>query len=263
MRVIAIGDIVGRPGRKAIERLLPGLRAEYQPDLIIANAENAAGGNGLTREVADELLRAGIDVLTSGNHIWDKKEIYSFIGDNERLLRPANYPPGTPGRGFCLVPLAQGQVLAVINLAGRAFMPSLDCPFRTADSLVTALQEQATAIVVDFHAEATAEKMALGWYLDGRVSAVFGTHTHVPTADARLLHRGTAYVTDIGMTGPRDSVLGVKVEPVIQKFLTQLPAKFDVATGPVVLQGVVIDIDNSGEAKNILSLNLDGHLDGE
>lgn len=256
MRVIAIGDIVGRPGRKAIERLLPNLRAEYRPNLVIANAENAAGGNGLTREIADDLLWGGVDVLTSGNHIWDKKEIYSFIGDKERLLRPANYPPGTPGQGYCLVSLTEGQVLAVINLAGRAFMPSLDCPFRTADSLVTSLQEQATAIIVDFHAEATAEKIALGWYLDGRVSAVYGTHTHVPTADARLLHRGTAYVTDIGMTGPRDSVLGIKVEPVIQKFLTQLPAKFDVAPGPVVLQGVVIDIDANGHAVDIFGINL-------
>ncbi|TDA69465.1 MAG: TIGR00282 family metallophosphoesterase [Clostridia bacterium] len=256
MRIIAIGDIVGRPGRKAIGSLLPGLRTEYRPDLVIANAENAAGGNGLTREVADELFEAGIDVLTSGNHIWDKKEIYNFIGDRERLLRPANYPPDTPGHGFCLVPLVRGVKVAVINLAGRAFMPSLDCPFRTADSLVTALREQATAIVVDFHAEATAEKMALGWYLDGRVSAVYGTHTHIPTADARLLPKGTAYVTDIGMTGPRDSVLGIAVEPVIRKFITQLPAKFDVAPGPVVLQGVVIDIADNGQATSIAGMNL-------
>ncbi|MFQ5987737.1 MAG: YmdB family metallophosphoesterase, partial [Dehalococcoidia bacterium] len=203
MRILMVGDVIGRPGRRAVRTLLPGLRQEYNVDLVIANSENAAGGLGLTTETAEELLDFGVDVLTSGNHIWDQKEILPALDGDLAILRPLNYPPGVPGRGY----LIKGEVL-VVNLVGRTFMGNFDCPFRTMDQLLEELSDRPSVIIVDFHGEATSEKVALGWYLDGRVSALLGTHTHVGTIDARLLPKGTAFITDVGMTGPVDSVIG-------------------------------------------------------
>ncbi len=252
MRLLFIGDIVGRPGRRALKENLPGLQRELDIDFVVANGENAAGGNGITREVARELLASGIDVITMGNHVWDHKEIFELIEREKRILRPANYPPGVPGVGLGVFETRGGVEIVVLNLAGRVFMPELDCPFRVADQLLEQLGDSQKVILVDFHAEATSEKMALGWYLAGRVSAVCGTHTHVQTADERVLPGGTAYITDVGMTGPRDSVIGVKKELVLSKFLTQLPRRFEVAPGPYQFNAVVIDIDDeTGEARQI------------
>ncbi|WP_041459158.1 TIGR00282 family metallophosphoesterase [Ammonifex degensii] len=248
MRLLLIGDIVGRPGRRAVRECLPSLRQKYQLDFVIANGENAAGGNGLTPAVAEELFSCGIDVLTGGNHIWDKKEVFPLLDAEPRIIRPANYPPGAPGVGYGIFSVQEHKV-AVINLCGRVFMPDLDCPFRLAESLVTELRAHTPLIVVDFHAEATSEKIAFGWFLDGRVTAVIGTHTHVQTADERILPGGTAYLTDVGMTGPRDGVIGVKKEIVIEKFLSQLPRRFEVASGPYQFNGCVITVDpSSGKA---------------
>ncbi|MCE2405404.1 MAG: TIGR00282 family metallophosphoesterase [Dehalococcoidia bacterium] len=241
MRILLIGDVIGKPGRRAVRTLVPGLRQEMGIDLVIANGENTAGGFGITPGTAQELLDSDVDVITSGNHIWKQKEIVPYIEEEWPLIRPANYPEGAPGRGHIRI----GDTL-VLNLMGRVFMNTLDCPFRTADRL---LKEQAggpnapRAVIVDFHGEATSEKQAMGWYLDGRVSAVVGTHTHVPTADARILPNGTAFVTDLGMAGPRDSVIGCEPEGVLRGFLTQMPRKLTVATGPVVLNSVLIDVD--------------------
>ncbi|MGB9802875.1 TIGR00282 family metallophosphoesterase [Desulfofundulus sp.] len=252
MRLLFIGDIVGRPGRRALKENLPGLLQELDIDFVVANGENAAGGNGITREVARELLASGIDVITMGNHVWDHKEIFDLIEQEKRILRPANYPPGVPGTGFYLGEDGHNRKVAVLNLAGRVFMSELDCPFRKVDQLLSQLGGLTRVILVDFHAEATSEKMAMGWYLAGRVSAVCGTHTHVQTADERILPGGTAYITDVGMTGPRDSVIGVKKELVLNKFLTQLPRRFEVAAGPYQFNAVVIDVDDdSGEAREI------------
>jgi len=251
VRFLMIGDIVGKPGRKAIKDSVVSLRSELNIDFVIANGENAAGGNGITKEIADELFGQGIDVLTMGNHVWDKKEIFDFIGNENRIVRPANYPEGTPGQGVRVFSTAKGKV-AVISLSGRIFMSELDCPFRKADQIIKDVQKETNTIIVDFHAEATSEKVALGWYLDGRVSAVCGTHTHIQTADERVLPEGTAYITDLGMTGPRDSVIGVKKEIIIGKFLTQLPAKFDVAGGGYQLNAVVIEVEEeTGKALDI------------
>ncbi|ACX52570.1 metallophosphoesterase [Ammonifex degensii KC4] len=248
LRLLLIGDIVGRPGRRAVRECLPSLRQKYQLDFVIANGENAAGGNGLTPAVAEELFSCGIDVLTGGNHIWDKKEVFPLLDAEPRIIRPANYPPGAPGVGYGIFSVQEHKV-AVINLCGRVFMPDLDCPFRLAESLVTELRAHTPLIVVDFHAEATSEKIAFGWFLDGRVTAVIGTHTHVQTADERILPGGTAYLTDVGMTGPRDGVIGVKKEIVIEKFLSQLPRRFEVASGPYQFNGCVITVDpSSGKA---------------
>lgn len=244
MNILIIGDICGRPGRQAAAHYIPLLRQEYQTDLIIANGENSAGGVGITAPVMDELLNAGVDVITSGNHIWDKKEILDFIDKAPRLVRPANYPPGTPGFGYTVLTKQQVRI-AVVNLAGRAFMPPIDCPFREADEILTAIAEQADIIIVDFHAETTSEKMALAWYLDGRVSCLVGTHTHIQTADERILPNGTAYITDLGMVGPWDSVLGVDKDLVINKFLTGLPAKFHLADGRNVFCAVIVKIDEA------------------
>lgn len=243
MRILMIGDVVGRPGRKAVREILPGLLQEHRPDLVIANGENAAGGNGITPDTAGELFASGIDVLTMGNHVWDKKEAITLLEDEERIIRPANYPPGTPGRGYNLFEVKGGLKVGVINLAGRVFLPPLECPFRLGRQLADELRLETGVIIVDFHAEATSEKVALGWHLDGLVSAVVGTHTHIQTADARVLPGGTAYITDVGMTGPRDSVLGVKTEIILYKFLTQLPARFEIAGGIIQLEGVILDID--------------------
>ena len=248
MRILMIGDVIGKPGRRAVKSLIPSLRKEHGIDLVIANGENTAGGFGLTLETAYELLDNGVDILTSGNHIWDQKEIIPHLQEGLPLVRPANYPDA-PGRGA----LVRDNVL-VINLMGRVFMSPLDCPFRTADRL---LKEAATSqappvVIVDFHAEATSEKQAMGWYLDGRVSAVLGTHTHVGTVDGRILPKGTAYISDVGMTGPQDSVIGSETSVVLERFLTGLPKRLTVADGPVLMNSVLIDVDQvSGKARAI------------
>jgi hypothetical protein len=243
--ILAIGDIVGKPGRRAVSQLLPGLRQQYGVKLVIANGENAAGGIGLTLSTAKELLDGGVDVLTSGNHIWAQKEIIPYLDGEMPILRPLNYPPGVPGKGYIVV----GRV-AVVNLMGRTFMGDLDCPFRAMDQLLTELKQP--IIIVDFHAEATSENGAMGRYLDGRVSAVLGTHTHVGTIDAQLLPQGTAYVTDIGMTGPLDSVIGDDAEAVIQRFLTQIPHRLSVGKGKTALNAILVKVDDdTGRALSI------------
>jgi metallophosphoesterase (TIGR00282 family) len=245
MLILAIGDIVGKPGRRAMSALLPDLRQQYGLDMVIANGENAAGGIGLTPETAKELLEAGTDVITSGNHIWAQKEIFPYLEGQMPILRPLNYPPGVPGRGY----LVTGGV-AVVNIMGRTFMGDLDCPFRAMDKLLSELKEK--IIIVDFHAEATSEKMAMGRYLDGRVSAVLGTHTHVGTIDSQILAGGTAYVTDIGMTGPTDSVIGDDAEAVLQRFLTGIHHRLSVGKGKPTLNAIMVDIDQkTGRARSI------------
>ncbi len=247
MFILAIGDIIGRPGRQAVNELLPGLREQYGFDLVMANAENVAGGLGLTPTTASDLLDAGVDVLTSGNHIWAQKEIIPYLNGELPILRPLNYPPGVPGRGY----MVKGQAV-VVNLIGRTFMGNLDCPFRAMDQLLAELGHKPPVIIVDFHAEATSEKMAMGRYLDGRVSAVLGTHTHVGTIDAQLLPQGTAYVTDIGMVGPIDSVIGDTTETVLQRFLTAIPHRLSVGQGKTMLNAVLVRVDDkSGKATSI------------
>lgn len=245
--ILMIGDVIGKPGRQAVSKLLPDLRQQYGLDLVIANAENAAGGLGLTPDTAGELLDAGVDVLTSGNHIWAQKEIIPHLDGEMPILRPLNYPPGVPGRGY----IVNGQTM-VVNLLGRTFMDDFDCPFRAMDKLLAELEHKPPVIIVDFHAEATSEKGALGRYLDGRVSAVLGTHTHVGTIDTQLLPKGTAYVTDIGMTGPMDSVIGDDTEEVIQRFLTRIPHHLSVAKGKTIFNAVLIQVaEDSGRATSI------------
>jgi metallophosphoesterase (TIGR00282 family) len=247
MIILAIGDIVGRPGRLAVQKVLPGLRKEYNVDMVIANAENLAGGIGTTPATAHELLECGVDIMTSGNHIWAHREIIPSLEDDTPIMRPLNYPPGVPGKGYVI----KGKV-AVINLIGRTFMSSYDCPFRAMDSVLENLGNKPPVKIVDFHAEATSEKVAMGRYLDGRVTAVLGTHTHVGTIDARVLSGGTAYVTDIGMTGPKESVIGDNMDDVIQRFLTAIPVRLTVAKGPVIFTAMLLDVDNkSGKAKSI------------
>jgi len=256
MKVLFIGDIVGKPGRRAVRELLSGIIEERRIDFVIANCENAASGFGVTAEIIEELYGAHIDVLTSGNHIWDKKEVMECIDDYETLLRPANYPEGTPGRGSVVVTLPGGVSVGVLNLAGRVFMQPLDCPFRTADREIEKLRKKSRVILVDMHAEATSEKIAMGWYLDGRVAAVLGTHTHVQTADERILPEGAACITDVGMTGSFDSVIGIRKEGILQKFLLQIPNKFDVAKKDIRLQGVVVEIAQSGRAVGVERLSV-------
>lgn len=250
MRILFIGDIVGQPGRRMVARHLKALVAAHQVGVILANAENAAGGFGITPSVGEELFSLGIDLLTSGNHVWDKKEAEGYLAKESRLLRPANYPEEAPGSGVHILQ-KQGRLVGVLNIQGRAFLPTIDCPFKTADREVEQLRQVTDTIVVDIHAEATAEKLAVAWYLDGRVSAVLGTHTHVQTADERILSGGTAYVTDVGMTGPRDSVIGIKPAEAIQKFIVQMPRKFTLAEGPTQLCAVVVDIGEDGRARGI------------
>ncbi len=243
-----IGDIIGQPGRRAVRRLVPELRKEFCIDLVIANGENTAGGFGITRGTAEELLDSGVDVLTSGNHIWDQKEIIPYLDEGLPLIRPANYPDA-PGRGY----LVKDGVM-VLNLMGRVFMPTLDCPFRTANLALKEVQSQGipSVIIVDFHAEATSEKQAMGWYLDGKVSAVLGTHTHVGTVDPRILPKGTAYLTDVGMTGPVNSVIGSDTSAALDRFLTGLPQRLSVAGGPVILNSALLDVDPvTGKAQSI------------
>lgn len=256
MRILFIGDIVGRPGRELVRQGLGGLVDHHAVDLVIANAENAAAGFGITREIGDQLLEWGVDVMTSGNHIWDKKEALDYIGTESRLLRPANYPAGAPGNGSYLARSKDGQTVAVINVMGRVFMPLLDDPFAIVLKEIDALKSRARIIFVDFHAEATSEKIAMGWHLDGKVTAVVGTHTHVQTADERVLPKGTAYLTDVGMTGPHDSVIGVDIQAALGKFISGLPARFDTATENPRLNAVVIDADEqTGRATDIERLS--------
>ncbi|MFZ7102583.1 MAG: TIGR00282 family metallophosphoesterase [Peptococcaceae bacterium] len=253
MKILMIGDIVGNVGRLAVKKILPRLYTQHNFDMVIANAENSAGGNGITLENADELFSYHIHVLTMGNHVWDKKEILNFIDSQPFLIRPANYPPGTPGKGYTIVNIGNNIKIAVINLSGVIFLTPLISPFLIIDRLIQEIKEQCSVIIVDFHAEATSEKVALGWYLDGKVSAVLGTHTHIQTADERILPQGTAYITDVGMTGPRDSVLGVKKEIAINKFLTQMPVKFETANGVGQLNGVILNVDHiSGQVHSII-----------
>jgi metallophosphoesterase (TIGR00282 family) len=260
LRLLFIGDIVGKPGRRAICALVPALRRELELAIVVANGENAAAGRGLTVNTAKEIFSGGVDVITSGNHIWDQSDIVPFLDGEAPVLRPANYPDGVPGRG-----VQRFGPLTVINLMGRTFMYEIDDPFRCADRLLESVPPE-TPVLVDMHAEATSEKIAMGWYLDGRVSAVVGTHTHVPTADTRILPKGTAFVSDAGMCGPRDSVIGVEVEPVIRKFLTGMPARFTVAekSKAVQLNSVLIDIDDAtGRARSISRVDREWMQDGE
>lgn len=247
-----IGDIVGRPGRKALLDNLGALRQELKIDFVIANGENAAAGHGITKEIAKQLFATGVDVFTMGNHVWNKKEIIPYIEKEKRIIRPANYPPGTPGFGYNIFATELGYKLAVINISGRIFMQELDCPFRKIDEILIEIQDKVNIIFVDFHAEATSEKVAMGWYLDGRVTAICGTHTHVQTADERILPKGSAYITDIGMTGPRDSVIGVCANSVIEKFISQMPRRFEVADSEYQLNAVIIELNpENGVAMNI------------
>ena len=255
MRILFIGDIVGQPGRQMVARHLKALTAEHETEMVLANAENAAGGFGITPSVGEELLSLGIDLLTTGNHVWDKKEAEDYLTKESRLLRPANYPEETPGVGSHVL-RKKDQMLGVLNLQGRAFLPSIDCPFKAVDRELAQLRRVTDTILVDFHAEATAEKQAFGWYVDGRVSAVIGTHTHVQTADEQVLPGRTAYITNVGMTGPRNSVIGIKPEEAIQKFLTQMPRKFTLAHGPAQLSAVVVDIGEDGRARSIKRLQI-------
>jgi metallophosphoesterase (TIGR00282 family) len=255
MRILFLGDVVGKPGCQAIRAVLPRLVDREGLDFVIANCENVAGGTGVDPKSAQELLNAGVDVLTSGNHVWRKKEIVEFIEQEQRMLRPANFPPGVPGRGWTVCETADGTPVAVVNLIGRVFMDSVDCPFRTAEALLPEVRARARTIVVDMHGEATSEKVAMGWFLAGKVSAVLGSHTHVQTADDRVLPGGTAYITDVGMCGPTESVIGVKKELVLRRFVTHMPVRFEVASGPVIVQGAFVDVDpETGRAESIRRL---------
>ncbi len=248
-----LGDICGRPGRDMVKEMLPEIRNTYHPDLVIANGENAAGGFGLTEKVAEELFRSGVHVITSGNHIWDKKEVYPYLDAEARLLRPANYPPEVPGNYVYYAKVGTEKV-AVVNLIGRIFMGEYDCPFRCIDDLLEEISQQTQFIVIDFHGEATSEKQAFAWHVAGRVSVVVGTHTHVQTADERVLPGGTAYITDLGMCGPLNGILGMEREAIITKFINQLPTRFTVAKGDRQLCGVIVDIDTSGKAQKIVRI---------
>jgi len=256
MRILFIGDIVGSPGRDIVSQQLPHLVAQHKPDLVIANGENAAAGFGITPKIADEIFAAGVDVITGGNHSWDRKEIFDYIPGQPRLLRPANFP-ASPGRGLYLGKSRTGVPYAVFNLQGRVFMTPLDCPFRTADAELARVPADVKVIFVDMHAEATSEKQAMGWYLDGRVSVVVGTHTHVATADERVLPNGTAFISDVGMTGPHESVIGMDRAAMVKRFLDAMPVKFEVAVGDVRLNGLVADVDEStGRARSIVRVRI-------
>ncbi|MCX5702743.1 MAG: TIGR00282 family metallophosphoesterase [Candidatus Omnitrophica bacterium] len=252
MNILFIGDIVGSPGREAIKELLPGLKKEFKLNFVIANAENAAGGSGITPKVARELFDAGIDVLTSGDHVWKKREIFEIIDEEKRILRPVNFPQGVPGRGAEVFTAEDGLKVGVVCVQGRVFMEALECPFKSSRQAIEVLSKDTKIIIVDIHAEATSEKVALGWYLEDKVSAVLGTHTHIQTADEKILPQGCAYITDVGMTGPMDSVIGRRVEDVLERFITCVPTRFEVAEGNIQLQGAVLDIDElTGKARSI------------
>jgi 2',3'-cyclic-nucleotide 2'-phosphodiesterase len=255
MNILFVGDVFGKPGREALLRWLPGFAEDNAVDFVIANGENAANGAGITSRIAERLLAGGVDVLTTGNHIWRQKEVFTFLTTDDRIVRPANYPVGAPGRGLTVRPAADGAEVAVINLAGELYLNSGMSPFRIIDRLVDEAQQLAETIVVDLHAEATSEKVAMGHYLDGRVTAVLGTHTHVQTSDARVLPGGTAYMTDVGMTGPRDSVIGVRTDVILRRFTTELPQAFEVAEGPVRLDAALIAAQG-GRAVSIRAIDV-------
>ncbi|GGJ22691.1 metallophosphoesterase [Paenibacillus hunanensis] len=264
IKVIFIGDIVGSTGRKAIKSSLPRLKSKYNPDMIIANAENSASGRGVTRKIANELFEQGVHGITMGNHTWDNREIFEFIDDEARMVRPANFPPDTPGRGYTIIKNG-GKQLAIINLQGRTFLPAIDCPFRKVDEILDELKGKTNAILVDFHAEATSEKIAMGWHLEGRASMVVGTHTHVQSNDDTILPGGTAYQTDVGMVGSYEGVLGMQRDAVLYKFQTQLPARFQVCEGKWHFHAVYVDIDDvTGRAKKIEKIRMyedEWHMD--
>jgi metallophosphoesterase (TIGR00282 family) len=243
MNILLVGDIVGRPGRELLRKGLRALIDKHSLDLVVANAENSAAGFGVTKDIGDTLLEWGVDVMTSGNHIWAKKEVIPYIADEPRLLRPANYPASVPGRGTYVAQTGDGRAVGVINVMGRVFMSSIDDPFTVVLREIENIRHQTRVIIVDFHAEATSEKMAMGWHLDGKVTAVIGTHTHVQTADERVLPHGTAYLTDAGMTGPHDSIIGMQLEPSLARFLNAMPSRFEPATGNPRLNGVVVEAD--------------------
>lgn len=256
MRILFVGDVVGKTGRQVLIENLESLKQQHQPDLTIVNCENAAAGFGVTPKIAQQFFELGCDVLTSGNHIWDRKEIIDFIDGEPRLVRPDNFPPGTPGQGYYIAQANSGSKVAVINMMGQVFMgTTLSCPFRAMDKLLEQLQDQADIVFVDFHAEASSEKQAFAHYLDGRVAAVVGTHTHVPTADERVFPKGTAYISDVGMTGDYNSVIGMQPQPSLNRFLTKLPQRLEVADGPAELCGVVIEVDETtGLGKSIVRI---------
>lgn len=243
LNVLVIGDIVGRPGRQSFAKLFPLLQKEYSVDFCIVNGENSAAGSGLTPKVVSFLLESGADVITTGDHVWKNQAVYKIIDEEPRLLRPANYPDSAPGRGYNVFKLKNGTEIAIINLIGRVFMNAVDCPFKISTELVSKLSQQTPVIIVDMHAEATSEKIALGWHLDGKVSCIFGTHTHVQTADETILPNGTGFITDVGMTGPHKSVLGREIEPVLKRFITQVPSRFDVAENNLKVCGAVFKVD--------------------
>jgi len=257
VRILFIGDIFGKPGREIAKRAIPLIVEQQQIDFVIANVENSAAGFGVTGDIADVLFGYGIDVMTSGNHVWDKKEVLDYIPRQTKLLRPANFPAGVPGRGSYVGRTRTGEPIGVLNLMGRIFMTPLDDPFAVAVREIEAMRARTRIIIVDFHAEATSEKIAMGWHLDGRVTAVFGTHTHVQTADERILPKGTACLTDAGMTGPHDSIIGVTIDAALSRFLTGMPTKFEAASGPARLNAVIVTADPaSGKATAIERLNL-------
>lgn len=251
MKILFIGDIVGRSGRAIVRSLLPKLREELTPDVVIANGENSAAGVGITKKVYDELMNMGIDVITTGNHVWDRKEFLPDISSCPNLVRPANYPEGVPGKGFDVFS-AKGVKYGVVNLLGRVFMSCVNCPFQAANSIASKMKAETPIILVDLHGEATSEKNALAWYMDGKVSAVIGTHTHIQTSDERILPKGTAFITDAGMVGAYDSIIGVQKEQIIKRFLLSIPERFEPEDkGPGLFNGVFVDIDDSGKAKEI------------
>ena len=257
MKILFIGDIVGKPGRALIRSAVPRLVAKFEIDLVVANVENAAGGNGITREIGETIRDHGIDVMTTGNHVWDKREALDYIEIEPRLIRPANFPQGAPGAGHVVTNSRRGDSVAVINVMGRVFMAPLDNPFAVVRDVIATVRQEARVIFVDFHAEATSEKIAMGWHLDGQVTAVVGTHTHVQSADERVLPAGTAYITDVGMTGPHDSVIGVDKQVVLKRFLTGMPGRFNTASGDPRLHGVIVTADaDTGRATSIERLSL-------
>lgn len=259
MKVLLVGDIVGKTGRTTLRFFLPNIMSRYKIDVVIANGENLAGGFGITEKTAAEIFSYGVDVITTGNHVWDKKEAMSYIAKEGRILRPLNYPSGAPGSGSILLKTNSKKQIAVLCISGRVFMNTLECPFRAAESEIARLREHTDIIIIDFHAEATSEKIAFGYYMDGKVSAVIGTHTHVQTADETILPGGTAYITDVGMTGPLHSVIGIDKEQIIERFLTHLPRKYDVAGGSGILSAVVFEVDDkNGKAISIQRLQLKG-----
>ncbi len=257
IKLLFFGDIVGSQGREWVKEYLPRLKRKYQPTFVVANGENSANGRGITEKITKELFEAGIQAITLGNHTWDNKEIFDFIDREERMIRPANFPAGTPGKGITFIKSGEHE-LAVLNVQGRAFLPPLDCPFLAADQLIEQAKKRTPFIFLDFHAEATSEKQAMGWYTDGRVSAVVGTHTHVQTADERVLPKGTGYLTDVGMCGPADGILGMEREAVMKKFLTQLPVRFEVATGHTQLNAVLFTLERgTGKTLKIQRIRID------